>query len=204
MKILVLGNKSSWEELTAGNKNVQWQKANSIDDLIEPNDAIACFNLSAQAYLDDHGKIGKPVFINAVSNTLHEINAGKNIVRINGWNGFLKRNSWEVAGNVSESHHQVLVSLQKKVIVTPDEPGFISARIISMIINEAFYAKGENISTEDEIDIAMKLGTNYPHGPFEWAREIGLKNIYDLLTSLSKTDMRYNPAPLLEQKAKHQ
>ena len=92
---------------------------------------------------------------------------------------------------------------KKKIIATPDEPGFISARIISMIINEAFYAKGENISTENEIDIAMKLGTNYPFGPFEWANEIGIKNIYDLLVSLSKNDVRYNPSPLLEKKAKN-
>ena len=73
-----------------------------------------------------------------------------------------------------------------------------------MIINEAFYAKEENISTENEIDIAMKLGTNYPYGPFEWAREIGIKNIYDLLFSLSKNDGRYKPAALLGKKANDQ
>jgi 3-hydroxybutyryl-CoA dehydrogenase len=197
----VLGNERSWIELTANNKDIQWLRAKSISDLIESNDVIACFNLSDDAYLHDHSKIKKAVFINAVSKTLHEISSGNNIARINGWNGFLKRNSWEVAGQLNESHYQVLKALQKKVIVTPDEPGFISARIISMIINEAFFAKGENISTENEIDIAMKLGTNYPYGPFEWAQEIGIKSIYDLLVSLSKNDLRYNPSPLLKQKA---
>ncbi|MEO8770447.1 MAG: 3-hydroxyacyl-CoA dehydrogenase family protein [Ferruginibacter sp.] len=203
MKILVLGNETSWNELIAISKDIQWHRANSITDLIEPNDAIAYFNLSTDADSHDHSKIEKPVFINAVSKTLREINAGKNIIRINGWNGFIKRNSWEVAGDLNESHHAVLNALQKKIIVTQDEPGFISARIISMIINEAFYAKGEYISSENEIDIAMKLGTNYPYGPFEWAHEIGIKNIYDLLVSLSKNDIRYNPSPLLEQKAKN-
>ena len=202
MTILVLGNESSWDELTAIKKDIQWKRANSMADLTQSNDALACFNLSADAYFHDYSDIKKPVFINAVSKTLQEINAAKNIVRINGWNGFLKRTSWEIAGVLSEGHHEVLNALQKKIIVTPDEPGFISARIISMIINEAFYAKGENISTENEIDIAMKLGTNYPYGPFEWAASIGLKNIYDLLLSLGKNDMRYNPSPLLEQIAK--
>jgi 3-hydroxybutyryl-CoA dehydrogenase len=204
MKILVIGNESSWNELTSAYKDIKWQRANNINDLIESRDAIACFNLYTDAYLQDYSKIKKPVFINAVSKTLDEINAGKNVIRINGWNGFLKRNSWEIAGEVNDSHQAVLNALQKKIILTPDEPGFISARIISMIINEAFYAKGENISTENEIDIAMKLGTNYPYGPFEWAKEIGIKNIYDLLIGLSKIDMRYNPSPLLEQKAKDQ
>ena len=203
MKILVLGNERSWNELIATSKDIQWQRANSTIDFIEPNDAVAYFNLSTDADSHDHSNIKKPVFINAVSKTLREINAGKNIVRINGWNGFIKRNSWEIAGDLNESHHIVVNTLQKKIIVTPDEPGFISARIISMIINEAFYAKGENISTEKEIDIAMKLGTNYPFGPFEWAQEIGIKNIYDLLVSLSKNDVRYYPSLLLEQKAKN-
>ena len=70
-----------------------------------------------------------------------------------------------------------------------------------MIINEAYFAKGEYVSTEKEIDIAMKLGTNYPHGPFEWATIIGIKNIYELLKTLSEPDTRYKPSPLLEQEA---
>jgi 3-hydroxybutyryl-CoA dehydrogenase len=156
------------------------------------------------AAIQDYSKFLKPVFINSVSKTSGEINGGKNITRINGWNGFLKRDSWELAGNLSESHLSVLNALNKKFIITPDEPGFISARIISMIINEAFFAKAENVSTENEIDIAMKLGTNYPFGPFEWGRLIGLKNVFELLLCLSKNDSRYTPASMLEMQAKDQ
>ena len=76
----------------------------------------------------------------------------------------------------------VLTMINKKAVTVSDEPGFIAARIISMIINEAYFAKAENVSSEKEIDVAMKLGTNYPFGPFEWARLIGIKNIYELLT----------------------
>ncbi len=43
----------------------------------------------------------------------------------------------------------------------------------------------------------MKLGTNYPFGPFEWSEIIGLRKIHDLLMALSETDKRYTPAPLL-------
>jgi 3-hydroxyacyl-CoA dehydrogenase len=44
-----------------------------------------------------------------------------------------------------------------------------------MIINEAYFALEDNVSTKAETDIAMKLGTNYPYGPFEWGQLIGLK-----------------------------
>ena len=67
----------------------------------------------------------------------------------------------------------------------------LSARIIAMIINEAYYTLEAGISSKAEIDTAMKLGTNYPYGPFEWGEKIGLKNIYMLLFELSKTDDRY-------------
>ena len=82
----------------------------------------------------------------------------------------------------------------------PDEVGFVSARTIAMVINEAFFAIEDNVSSEQEIDIAMKLGTNYPFGPFEWASKIGLKNIYDLLSMLSKTDERYTVSVKLIEK----
>ena len=71
----------------------------------------------------------------------------------------------------------------------------------SPIINEAYYTLGAQVSTREEIDIAMKLGTSYPYGPFEWAAKIGLKRIYELLVELSKVDERYTPAPLLAAEA---
>ena len=56
-------------------------------------------------------------------------------------------------------------------------PGFITARVIAMIINEAFFALQENVSSKEEIDTAMRLGTNYPYGPFEWTKLIGIDKI---------------------------
>ena len=44
----------------------------------------------------------------------------------------------------------------------------------------------------------MKLGTNYPYGPFEWAQKIGLSNIYKLLKALNKDSKRYYVAPAME------
>jgi 3-hydroxybutyryl-CoA dehydrogenase len=68
-----------------------------------------------------------------------------------------------------------------------------------MIINEAFFALSENVTTIEEIDTAMKLGTAYPYGPFEWGNKIGLQNIVTLLKKLSKKQPRYIPCELLVQ-----
>jgi 3-hydroxybutyryl-CoA dehydrogenase len=138
--------------------------------------------------------------INSVTSTLKEINAPENILRINGWAGFLSRQNWEVAGSINEEAKVFFSSINKIYTTVPDEPGMIAARIISMIINEAYFALGEELSTKDEIDIAMKLGTNYPYGPFEWADKIGIKKIFQLLQKLSLEDKRYLPAPLLQKR----
>ena len=202
MKLLFLGTNESWDELNQPAEGIEWVRAADINAFLSAKNADAYFNMNADAAVQDYSGITKPVFINSVAVTLHASQHKKNVVRINGWNGFLKRSSWEVAGALSPVHDQLLQVLEKKYSLVPDEPGFISARIISMIINEACFAKAENVSTENEIDTAMKLGTNYPLGPFEWAAAIGEKNVYDLLLSLSKNDTRYKPSAALEQKVK--
>jgi 3-hydroxybutyryl-CoA dehydrogenase len=47
----------------------------------------------------------------------------------------------------------------------------------------------------------MKLGTNYPYGPFEWSKKIGLKNILELLKALRQNDDRYTISSMLEKEA---
>ncbi len=51
-------------------------------------------------------------------------------------------------------------------------------------MNEAFLALSEDVATAEDIDEAMKLGANYPRGPFEWAKEIGAPTILRTLDSL--------------------
>jgi 3-hydroxybutyryl-CoA dehydrogenase len=142
------------------------------------------------------------VLISSVTGTLQ--NLPLHFIRFNGWPTFLKRTVWEAAhpATASQSKAEAIFScFNKKTEWTPDVPGFISARVVVMIINEAYFALEEQVSTKEEIDIAMKLGTNYPFGPFEWSEKIGLKKIYDLLHELSKTNSRYRPAELLKKEA---
>ena len=142
------------------------------------------------------------VLVNAVVATPEEI--GSPFVRINGWPGFLERAIHELAVLKELSADQLtkvidqLTTLYEKLgreyRLVPDTPGMISARILSTVINEAYFTWGEEVSTREEIDIAMKLGTNYPLGPFEWGRRIGLGKVADLLTVLSRDNSRYTPS----------
>ena len=197
MKIAILCNEDFSLYIKSLSTSIDWITTNHISEWNDFSDADGYFNLNENAWNENYSHIKKPVFINAVSNTLKESNHFSNVVRMNGWNGFIQRNLWEVAGDISQQHIDILNAINKSFTITPDEPGFIAPRILSMIINEAYFAKEQNVSTEAEIDTAMKLGTNYPKGPFEWKEEIGISNILMLLENLSKSDIRYNPSQLL-------
>ncbi|MEO5984021.1 MAG: 3-hydroxyacyl-CoA dehydrogenase family protein [Ferruginibacter sp.] len=202
MKIVITGSRESIEELTQNNAGVDWVEVKNVSDFLSHIDADAFINLHPDAAVFAYPETLKCIFINSVITPLSEMKAHNNLVRINGWKGFLKREIWELATEKDNGVDAVLRAIGKKFLIVKDQPGLISARILAMIINEAYFAKEEGVSTETEIDIAMQLGTNYPKGPFSWAEEIGKKNILLLLNKLMVTDKRYTPAPLLQQEAR--
>jgi 3-hydroxybutyryl-CoA dehydrogenase len=201
MKIVVSASDNQWEELTAHATDTEWVKAHHNFSFLQYDDADAFFILQECNNIN-YAETTKLIFINSVSTTLKELDTAFNVFRINGWNTFLSKSVWEIAGVTNESCNVVLKSINKKAIWVKDEPGLVSARIITMIINEAYFTLNDAVSSKAEIDIAMKLGTNYPCGPFEWAEKIGLNNIYFLLQKLSLTDKRYQPASMLATAAK--
>ncbi|HVU98861.1 MAG TPA: 3-hydroxyacyl-CoA dehydrogenase family protein [Puia sp.] len=140
------------------------------------------------------------IIVNAVTPTTKDI--GYPFVRINAWPGFLERNIHElaVADETAASRVATLYrQLDRDYRIVPDEPGMISARILAAMINEAFFTWEAGVSTKEEIDTAMRLGTNYPLGPFEWSDRIGPGQIAGLLGALSRTNPAYVPsAALLE------
>ena len=208
MLLVMWANDEQKEEiLSNGTKDdcmINW--INRPDELTASKNCDAVFDLLFEengydtSYLNNISSI--PVFVSSVNKTIEEI--GMPVTRINGWPGFLKRPIAEVAcgdGAIRARAEIILDGLNKKAEWIPDVKGFISARVISMVINEAYFALEENVSSKEEIDIAMKLGTNYPYGPFAWGSKIGLKKIVSLLTELSLTEKRYEPAGLLLKEA---
>ncbi|MEO6818617.1 MAG: 3-hydroxyacyl-CoA dehydrogenase family protein [Ginsengibacter sp.] len=199
MRIFIQGSEEQKNELLSSlvkNEHFSFSQTLPNEEQIELFDAFIVLDVNPKE-IDFYSFKDKPVFINEVILTLLELCTPKNIGRISGWPTFLKRDTWEVSGPITPDMLDVFTILNKNAIVVKDSPGMVAARVISMIINEAYFALNENVSSKDEIDLAMKLGTNYPYGPFEWSEKIGLTHIYNLLLKLSETDERCKPAFIL-------
>ena len=205
MKIAVVGNDILRDELLAPGL----LKGTELQWLVEPVEVPGSngyidllFNQTTERMEALKKLPPVPIIINSVTHTLHQM--PENFVRINGWPTFLKRPVAEAAclrGGPKKDAERLFHCFSKTTGWVPDSPGFVSARIVSMIINEAYFALQDKVSGKKEIDTAMKLGTHYPFGPFEWSERIGLKNICELLTVLSFRNKRYEPALLLKEEA---
>lgn len=93
----------------------------------------------------------------------------------------------------------IVAKMNKTMVVSKDYPGFIVNRILMPMINEAIYAVYEGVSSPEDIDIAMKLGTNQPMGPLALADLIGLDTCLAIMQvlHLGFSDSKYRPCPLL-------
>lgn len=200
LRIAIIAEEDAFSEL-AGMTDVEWKRMENTDELSSATGADVLMYLKEDLPAPGISHVSIPVILNSVITPLHELGLTGEVIRINAWPGFLQRNLWEYSGNKGSALSAVLEKLGKKTVSVADEAGLVTARVIAMIINEAYFALGEKVSTREEIDIALKLGTNYPYGPFEWSRKIGVQRIYRLLEYLSKTDNKYTPSPLLYREA---
>ncbi|NOZ66087.1 MAG: 3-hydroxyacyl-CoA dehydrogenase [Alphaproteobacteria bacterium] len=90
-------------------------------------------------------------------------------------------------------------AIGKQVSVIDDCPGLIVMRIVAMLANEGSDAVYQGVTTAEGVDIAMMNGVNYPKGPMQWAEDIGLTHIRDVLGNLQRFygEDRYRTSPLL-------
>jgi 3-hydroxybutyryl-CoA dehydrogenase len=150
-----------------------------------------------------------PVFVDTSKISLIEIAAANNhkidfaLFGFCGLTTFLNRPTLEVSfyqESNKEKLNSIFDKLKTSFAVVSDRVGLATPRIVCMIINEAYYTVQEGTATREDIDLAMKLGTNYPYGPFEWAKRIGLVNIVEVLEAVYEDtkDERYKICPLLK------
>ena len=149
------------------------------------------------------------VFLNTATTTLASIvlsRRGPMQCTVFGFNGFpslFNREFLEVCllrGEDTPRLEKLCKSLKTGLSIVDDRVGLVTPRIICMIINEAYYTVQEKTATREDIDLAMKLGTNYPYGPFEWCTKIGLKDVYELLEAMYRDthDERYKISALMK------
>ena len=98
--------------------------------------------------------------------------------------------------------HVFLERLGLRPIEVPEVPALILARTLAMLVNEATSALMEGVASAEDIDTAMRLGTNYPRGPLAWADYVGLDVVLTILNQLMDVygDERYCATALLQQK----
>jgi 3-hydroxybutyryl-CoA dehydrogenase len=85
----------------------------------------------------------------------------------------------------------------KKVLRIADYPGLLVWRTVAMLINEALDALQKGVASPQDIDTAMRLGVNYPHGPLAWGTP-WLAPVLRLLENLQHHygEERYRPSSL--------
>jgi 3-hydroxybutyryl-CoA dehydrogenase len=79
-----------------------------------------------------------------------------------------------------------------------ENPGFILDRVIASIVNEAAVMYSSKLATKEDIDNMMKVCVNWPMGPFEFADNMGVDRVVEILDSMSQQlGPKYQPCFLL-------
>jgi 3-hydroxybutyryl-CoA dehydrogenase len=215
MKILIVGRDQHYQESLLKFGDTHHYTVLPHYDTLPPHlltcDLVLDFIVAEQPHqLTTYANTRRPVFINTVTQSLGALLSQNNfqgpacIVGFNGMHTLLNRSLLEVA--LGKAEDETIVSdicdqLQTKYVLVEDRVGLVTPRVICMIINEAYYTAMEGTATKEAIDLAMKLGTNYPYGPFEWCARIGIRQVYELLEAVyaDTKDERYKICPLLRQ-----
>jgi len=96
-----------------------------------------------------------------------------------------------------------IIAAGRKVTAIGDSPGFIAQRMSAMIANLGCYMAEVSLATPADIDLAMKLGLNYPHGPLELVEDLGRTTCLKILERLHAItgEDRYRPTMWLKRRA---
>ncbi|MEC5147572.1 3-hydroxyacyl-CoA dehydrogenase family protein [Chitinophaga sp. 212800010-3] len=215
MNILVIADAQRFEELQgkeiAGRHEIQWKT--SLEEVL----SLRSFDLVLDLIFDDRPENarvyaknpGIPVLAGMVKTSLTEVmnqyafEQGFNIMGCNFLPGLINTPVLEVS-LIDEGQQAVLddivYQLGWEYALVSDAVGMVTPRVICMIINEAYLTAEEGTASREDIDTSMRLGTNYPHGPFEWSERIGIRHVYEVLKAVHEAtgDDRYQVAASLQ------
>ncbi|HYG04383.1 MAG TPA: 3-hydroxyacyl-CoA dehydrogenase family protein [Chryseosolibacter sp.] len=213
MRILVIGNELHAVELKAklgdNHAYVLVNDHRHAEKVGEKTDLIFDFLIEERPDQFQRYVNSVPAFLNTAKISLSELihlSGKKPTGSVFGFNGlptFINRAFIECAcwQETDEPElRKIAENLGTQVMIVDDRVGLVTPRVVCMIINEAYYTVQEGTASREDIDMAMKLGTNYPFGPFEWSQRIGVHHVYELLEAVydDTRDERYKICPLLK------
>jgi len=219
MRILVVGDAQHYSALLMkGGLNGQQVRHVTTPERVE---SLQDYQLVIDLIMDDHPQHAKlyarfpevPVLAGIVKTSLAAImndypfSQGFNLIGCNWLPGFTEMPVTEVSVLDDEQLvvlKDIMTQLGWQFEIVKDTVGMVTPRVVCMIINEAYMAAEEGTASRADINTAMRLGTNYPLGPFEWSERIGVKNVHDVLSAVyaETGNERYKVSPLLAREAK--
>jgi len=175
-------------EAATENINLKLEIFRKLDQAVKPS-ALLCTNTSSISITKIAGATSRPDKVAG----MHFMNPVPIMTLVEGIRGL------QTSGDTFATVRSLTETLGKVFVEGRDMPGFIVNRILMPMINEAFYALYEGIGTPEDIDQAMKLGTNQPMGPLTLADFIGLDTCMAIMEVLHDGlgDSKYRPCPLL-------
>ncbi|WP_128102517.1 MULTISPECIES: 3-hydroxyacyl-CoA dehydrogenase family protein [Paenibacillus] len=90
--------------------------------------------------------------------------------------------------------------VDKKGVMIYESPGFVTSRLICLLINEALHVLQEGVASAEDIDDAMRIGYNFQHGPLEMADRFGLDSVEAALERMFREfgELKYRPSTVLK------
>jgi 3-hydroxybutyryl-CoA dehydrogenase len=177
-------------EAATENKAIKFEIFKSMDKAIQKN-AILATNTSSISITEIAAVTERPDKVAG----MHFMNPVPIMKLVEGISGL------ETSEETFKAVEDASMKMGKTFVKAKDMPGFAVNRILMPMINEAVYTLHEGIASVEDIDTAMKLGTNQPMGPLTLADFIGLDTCLAIMEVLHDGlgDTKYRPCPLLRQ-----
>jgi len=204
MNIAIIGNDKAFEEAMAKLGHHQYFRADRITLKLISQSFDVLFDFTVDWNVDSielYKSVTAAVFLNTILTThrlvTEKLKTQGSIFGFCGFPTFFNRGRIEVVVQESDKEElkNILNRLNVEYTLVKDQVGMVTPRVVCMVINEAYGALQQGVATREDIDLSMKLGTNYPYGPFEWGEMIGMDNLKNLMLALkdSTIDARFNP-----------
>lgn len=177
-------------EAVAENPSLKYQIFKNLDEICGP-EAILASNTSSISITAIAAQTRRPEKIAGI----HFMNPVPVMKLVEGIRGL------QTSDATFQAVRAVSEKMGKTFVEAKDMPGFAVNRILMPMINEAVTALHEGVASVEDIDAAMKLGTNQPMGPLTLADFIGLDTCLAIMQVLHDGlgDSKYRPSPLLKQ-----